>query len=185
MASTSTRPFDSAATVKPQSTDLAKESATERRSAGLALEERKFSLPWTSRIFGPTRSKETMLAAAFLAAVEADIVGAQAGGEAGDVEEIGIQTGDLEVEAAGPLVPIERKVAVDLAHAAGAFLDGRNTSGNLRAAAPALLRWKQQCGQGHTEENSRHAKYCSPAPFGKSGSLRGGAMSRRCDTLLS
>ena len=68
------RPLDSAATAKPQRMDLAKESSTERRSAGLGLEERKFSLPWTMSTRGPTRSKETIFAAAFLSAVQTNIV---------------------------------------------------------------------------------------------------------------
>src|ERR1019366_4782286 len=51
----------SAPTVKPQRTDLANESSTARRSAGLALDERNDSFPCTSSTLGPTRWNETIL----------------------------------------------------------------------------------------------------------------------------
>ena len=140
MASTSTRPLLSAATVKPHSTDLAKESSTDRRSAGLVLEERNDSLPCTSSTFGPTRWKETSVRAAFLPAVEADVVRAEAGGEAGGIEEFGVEARDLQPQVAGAFVPIEREIAVDFLHAGGAFLDARyGSGGGCRATAPGAL----------------------------------------------
>src|ERR1035441_1607529 len=60
VASTNTRPSLSAATVKPQSTERAKESSTERRSAGLGLDERNDWLGCTRNTLGPARWKETM-----------------------------------------------------------------------------------------------------------------------------
>ncbi len=60
VASTSTRPLVSAATVNPKSTDFAKESSTDLRSAGFGLDERKDSLRWIIRILGPMRWNETI-----------------------------------------------------------------------------------------------------------------------------
>src|ERR1019366_10375649 len=71
---------------------------------------------------------------AFLAAVEADVVRSQSGGEPGSIEELVVEARDLQPQAAGTLVPIERKVAVDLLHAAGALFDARQRPGWLRAA---------------------------------------------------
>ena len=62
VASTRTWPFVSAATVKPQSTDLANESSTDLRSSGFALLDRKDMFGCTIRTRGPTRWNDTMRA---------------------------------------------------------------------------------------------------------------------------
>ena len=72
------------------------------------------------------------LAVAFLSAVEPDVVGAESGGEAGGVEDSGVEAWDFQEQVAGALVPIQREVAVELLHAGGAFLDGRDARGRLR-----------------------------------------------------
>ena len=55
------------------------------------------------------------------AAVEADVVRPEAGGEPGRVEHFGVELRDLEPETAAGLVQIKREEAVDLLHAADAF----------------------------------------------------------------
>jgi hypothetical protein len=62
------------------------------------------------------------LAAILQPAVEADIVRPQSGGEAGGQQEIGVEARNLQPQIAGALVPIQREVAVQLAHAGGAAL---------------------------------------------------------------
>ena len=66
------------------------------------------------------------------------IVGAESGGEARGVEKVGIEARNLEENAAGALVPIEREIAVDFSHSGGAFIDGRNARGSLRGSTTAL-----------------------------------------------
>ena len=79
-----------------------------------------------------------MRAAAALAAVEADVVRAEAGREAGVQQELGVEARDLEEQRSGALVPVEREVAVDLLHAGRAVVDRRDrTAGGLSAAATA------------------------------------------------
>src|ERR1019366_2972450 len=75
---------------------------------------------------------------AFLAAVEADVVRAQSCGEAGGIEELAVEARDLQPKAAGTLVPIERKVAVNLLHAAGALF---NRSEERRVGKECRSRW--------------------------------------------
>src|ERR1035437_3319735 len=74
---------------------------------------------------------------AALAAIEADLVGSQAGGEAGGVEEVAVESWNLEKQRAGVLVPVEREVAVELLHARGSFFDARRTASRCRLAAAA------------------------------------------------
>src|SRR5207247_7300484 len=52
-------------------------------------------------------------AAAFLAAIEADIVRSQPGRESGRVQNVGVEAWDFEEQRAGPLLPVERKVAIE------------------------------------------------------------------------
>ena len=47
--------------------------------------------------FGADAFKGQDAAAAFLAAIEANVVGAKAGRESGSVEEFGVEAGDFEV----------------------------------------------------------------------------------------
>ena len=61
MASTRTRPFSSASTLNPPSTELANDSSTALRSAGLSLMARYFRFLSMSKTFGPIRRKETIL----------------------------------------------------------------------------------------------------------------------------
>src|SRR5206468_9226840 len=48
------------------------------------------------------------------AAIEPDVVRSEAGRQAGRVEELGVEPRDLEEERSAAIVPVERKVAVDL-----------------------------------------------------------------------
>ena len=60
VASTRTRPSDSAATVNPHRIDFANESSTDFRSSGFLLLDRNDWLPCTSMTRGPTRWNWTM-----------------------------------------------------------------------------------------------------------------------------
>src|SRR5947207_14171153 len=53
-------------------------------------------------------------AAGFLAAIETDIVRSESGGQAGREQKIGVEARDLEEQASRPLVPVERKEAIEL-----------------------------------------------------------------------
>ena len=106
--------------MKPHSTDLAKESSTDLRSAGLALRRAERLVALHHQDARSDALERDDLAAALLSAIEADVVGAEAGGEAGGVQELGVEARDLEVERAGALVPVEGEVAVDFLHAGGA-----------------------------------------------------------------
>src|SRR5262249_21694700 len=66
-------------------------------------------------------------------AIEADVVRSQAGRESRREQELGVHLRDLEEHRSGPLVPVQREVAVNFPHAGGAILDRR-----CRAAASAL-----------------------------------------------
>ena len=79
------------------------------------------------------------LAAAFLAAVEADVVGAESGGEAGGVEDGGVEARNLQPEVAGALFPIDGEEAVELLHAGGALLNGGDAGGRLCGGATSGL----------------------------------------------
>ena len=172
MASTRTRPLLSAATVKPQSTDLANESSTERRSAGLALEERKDLVGLDQQHLGSDALERDEPPVAFLAAVEADVVGAESGGQAGGVEEWTVEARDLEPEIAGALVPVEREVAVQLLHAGGALFDGGRGSSRSRgrAAAPLGGKRKHRGGQCHRgpKPRSEHPIIVTGASYDRS-----------------
>ena len=78
---------------------------------------------------GPDALERHDFSGALLAAIEADVVRPQAGGQTGGVQEIHVEARDLEPQAAGSLVPIKREVAIQLQHAAGAFVNGRRASG--------------------------------------------------------
>ena len=61
--------------------------------------------------------------AAAAAAIQADVVRAEAGGQAGVHQDVGIELRDLDEQRSGALVPVEREEAVDLLHARGARVD--------------------------------------------------------------
>ena len=72
------------------------------------------------------------------AAVEADVVRAKAGRESRRIEELGIEARDLEKHRSRSVVPVQRKVAVDLLHATGALLNRRRwTGGRSLTSAPS------------------------------------------------
>ena len=79
------------------------------------------------------------LAPAFLSAIEADIIGAQSRRETRRVQHRGIEAGDLQPQIARALLPIDREKAIELRHAGGALLDGRDARGRLRGASTAGL----------------------------------------------
>src|SRR5438132_290405 len=68
------------------------------------------------------------------APIGADVVRAEAGRQAGREQELGVEARDLEKHRTGALVPVERKIAVELLHAGGARVDRR-----YRAGSAALL----------------------------------------------
>ena len=77
------------------------------------------------------------LAAALLAAVEADVVGAETRGQARGVQEIGVEAADFEPQRTGAIIPVDGEIAVQLLHAGGAFFDGRNGSAARAASSTA------------------------------------------------
>jgi len=82
------------------------------------------------------------LAPAFLTAVEADIVGAEARRRDQWRRDGGVQAGDFQPEIAGALFPIDGEEAVELLHAAGALLDWGMRAGAGRAGGHVrLLVW--------------------------------------------
>ena len=64
-----------------------------------------------------------MRCVAELAAIEADVVRAEAGGERRDVEQLGVEPRNLEPEVARPRVPVEGEEAVDLLEIPGPFFN--------------------------------------------------------------
>ena len=113
MASTSTRPFDSAAMAKPHRIDLANESSTERRSSaiGAARAERLVRLHQHHARTDTLELDDPALAA--LAAVETEVVRTEAGRQAGRQQELEVEPRNLEQHRAGPFVPVQREEAVD------------------------------------------------------------------------
>ena len=83
---------------------------------------------------GPTRWNWTTRLAAAAAAIETDVVRAQAGREAGVEQELGIKSRDLEEHAAGTLIPVQREVTIEFLEAGGAIFD------RLRRSRTLLLR---------------------------------------------
>src|SRR5205823_2337398 len=61
--------------------------------------------------FGPDTPERNQPAAAFLAAIEPEIVRSQSGRESTCVQEFRIKTRDLDVEIAAALIPVEREIA--------------------------------------------------------------------------
>ena len=99
------------------------------------------------------------------AAVDADVVRPEPGPEAGRVQDLGIELGNLDEQPAAGLIPVEREEAVDLLHAAGAIGDRRNrlgASGRGAAAALALRagerREKEQTESERGRETVEHAE---------------------------
>ena len=93
---------------------------------------------------------------AALAAIEADVVRPEAGGEARREQELGVEARDLEKQRAGALVPVQREVAVELLHAADAVLHRRYGS---RASARRCRRLCQhRVGQQH-RPNHKNASF--------------------------
>ena len=85
--------------------------------------------------------------------------------EAGRVQDLGIELGNLDEQPAAGLIPVEREEAVDLLHAAGAIGDRRNrlgASGRGAAAALALRagerREKEQTEGERGRETVEHAE---------------------------
>ena len=70
--------------------------------------------------------------------IEPDVVRPQPRRQAGGVEHLGIELGDLHPERAGLVVPVERQVAVDLLQPRRPGIDGLDWSSLTTAAAPAL-----------------------------------------------
>src|SRR3990172_7334961 len=119
--------------------DLAKASSTARRSSGLSLFDRYRLFGSTRKTLGPTRSKRT--------AVEADVVGAHAGLQAGGVEDVGVEAVDLEEQRAGRLVPVEREEALELLHAGRLLLDRGRLGGGRGPRLTAALGGGARPGQ--------------------------------------
>ena len=71
-----------------------------------------------------------------LAAIDPDVVRAQAGRHAGRIEDLGVQHRNFDVQLAGVVVPIEREESVDLLQVLGAVRDRRRGSAGLLVAAP-------------------------------------------------
>src|SRR6185436_12810579 len=74
------------------------------------------------------------------AAIEADVVRPETCRQTRREEELDVEARDLEKHRARTLVPVEREVAIQFLHAAGARIDPRHRAagGLLRAAASAL-----------------------------------------------
>src|SRR6478672_11324965 len=80
-------------------------------------------------------------AATARAAIEADVIAAEAGRQSGREQELVVEPRDLEKHRAGALVPVQGEVAVHLLHAGRARLDRGHRAGRgsrLRAAASAI-----------------------------------------------
>src|SRR5262249_50424852 len=92
--------------------------------------------------------------AAFLAAIEADVVRAEAGREPRREQEVLLERRDLEPQRAGAIVPVEGEEAIDLLQARRAFLDGWRAAGRrgLTAAAATLRK-------GRSDGEKRHDEY--------------------------
>jgi hypothetical protein len=66
------------------------------------------------------------------AAIETDVVRAQAGGEAGGKKKLALEARDLEVEVPAALIPIEREIAIDLSKTGDSLFYRRRRRGTLR-----------------------------------------------------
>src|SRR5205823_12623152 len=98
--------------------------------------------------------------AAFLSAVEADVVRPQTGGQAGRKQEVGVEAWDLDQQAAGPLVPVEREEAVQFLETVRALVDRRGARGRALSAAAAALRLRRGRGtREHDCENDRCSEH--------------------------
>ena len=63
------------------------------------------------------------------AAIEPNVVRSEARRQAGRIEELGVEPRNLDEQRSAALVPVQRKVAVDLLHACRAGVDRRDRSG--------------------------------------------------------
>ena len=116
MASTSTRSPSSAPTSKPQRTDCAKASSDGGALVGVVGDGAKAVVHLGEEDFGADALKFHDATFADLSAVEADVVRADAGGERVEVEEFGVPLVDLKPQLPFAVIPIERKIAGQLAH---------------------------------------------------------------------
>ncbi len=146
VASTSTLPPDSPATVKPHRIDLANESSTDFRFERVlaARSERLVGLDQHHARADALEAHEA--AAAALPAIETDVVRSQTGGEAGREQEVAVESRDLEKHRSRSLVPVEREVAVDFPHPVGAVFDRRDRGRTLLAL---LSLRRRLCARGH------------------------------------
>ena len=133
VASTSTRPSVSAATVKPHRIDFAK-GVLDRAPlvrVGAVRAEGVVGLHHHHARPDPLELDDASLAG--LPAIEPDVVRPQARREAGRVEHLGVELVDLHPERPGLVVPVERHVAVELLEPRRPRVDGLEGSGRLPA----------------------------------------------------
>ena len=107
MASTSTRPSSSAATSNPHSTDFAKDSSQRLSAARVLAAGAVIVVAGDEKNLRTAAFKANDVGFAQLTAIQADVVGADAGGQRLQIEEIGVPLVDLEPELAGLSVPVE------------------------------------------------------------------------------
>jgi hypothetical protein len=90
------------------------------------------------------------------AAVDADVVRAETGAEAGRMQHFDIELGYLDEQPAAGLIPIHREEAVDFLHASGAFADRWNgVSTTCTGAATTLrLRGRRTMDEEETDTES-------------------------------
>ena len=69
-----------------------------------------------------------------LTAVQPDVVRAEAGAEAGGVEQLRVELGDFHPQRSGLLVPVEGHEAIEFAESGGAVADGLNAAVRRRAS---------------------------------------------------
>ena len=68
-----------------------------------------------------------------------EIVRSQPGRESGRVQNVSVEAWDFEEQRAGPLLPVERKVAIEFLQTAGSIFDGRRAAGRCTLTASASL----------------------------------------------